>query len=81
MIYPSIRLTDLYNLFHTRDLTPAQVAKGSKKSAEEGPTLIISPLLALMGNFLTRGRTAHRFGCWWLSKSHFLRRTRNLQPN
>lgn len=28
-------LTDLYNLFHTRDLTPAQVAKVSKKSAEE----------------------------------------------
>ncbi|MHB8179445.1 protein of unknown function [Acidithiobacillus ferrivorans] len=23
----------------------------------------------------------HRIGCWWLSKSHFLRRTRNLQPN
>ncbi|MDP2792475.1 MAG: hypothetical protein Q8O25_00075 [Sulfurisoma sp.] len=28
-------LTDIYNLFHTRDLTPAQVAKVSKKSAEE----------------------------------------------
>ena len=28
-------LTDLYNLFHTRDLTPAQVAKVSKKSIEE----------------------------------------------
>lgn len=28
-------LTDLYNLFHTRDLTPAQVAKVSKKPAEE----------------------------------------------
>ena len=28
-------LTDLYNLFHTRDLTPAKVAKVSKKSAGE----------------------------------------------
>jgi len=28
-------LTDLYNLFHTRDLTPTQVAKVSKKSIEE----------------------------------------------
>jgi hypothetical protein len=28
-------LTDIYNLFHTRDLTPAQVAKVSKKSIEE----------------------------------------------
>ena len=28
-------LTDIYNLFHTRDLTPAQVTKVSKKSAEE----------------------------------------------
>ncbi len=28
-------LTDIYNLFHTRDLTPAQVAKVSKKSAAE----------------------------------------------
>ena len=28
-------LTDIYNLFHTRDLTPAQVAKVSKKSPEE----------------------------------------------
>lgn len=28
-------LTDLYNVFHTRDLTPTQVAKVSKKSAEE----------------------------------------------
>lgn len=28
-------LTDIYNLFHTRDLTPAQVAKVSKKSVEE----------------------------------------------
>jgi hypothetical protein len=28
-------LTDIYNLFHTRDLTPANVAKVSKKSAEE----------------------------------------------
>ena len=28
-------LTDIYNLFHTRDLTPAKVAKVSKKSAEE----------------------------------------------
>ncbi|MBK6631374.1 MAG: hypothetical protein IPG33_10175 [Betaproteobacteria bacterium] len=28
-------LTDIYNLFHSRDLTPAQVAKVSKKSAEE----------------------------------------------
>ena len=27
-------LTDIYNLFHTRDLTPAQVAKVSKKSQE-----------------------------------------------
>lgn len=28
-------LTDIYNLFHTRDLTPAKVAKVSKKSPEE----------------------------------------------
>lgn len=28
-------LTDIYNLFHTRDLTPAQVAKVSKKSLAE----------------------------------------------
>ncbi|MGH9832165.1 MAG: type IIL restriction-modification enzyme MmeI, partial [Blastocatellia bacterium] len=28
-------LTDLYNLFHARNLTPAQVAKVSKKPAEE----------------------------------------------
>ena len=28
-------LTDIYNLFHTRDLTPAQVAKVSKKSQED----------------------------------------------
>ncbi|MBX3650387.1 MAG: hypothetical protein KF771_03295 [Burkholderiales bacterium] len=28
-------LTDIYNLFHTRDLAPAQVAKVSKKSPEE----------------------------------------------
>ena len=28
-------LTDTYNLFHARDLTPAKVAKVSKKSAEE----------------------------------------------
>jgi hypothetical protein len=28
-------LTDVYNLFHSRDLTPAQVGKVSKKSAEE----------------------------------------------
>ena len=28
-------LTDIYNLFHTRDLTPAHVAKVSKKSVEE----------------------------------------------
>jgi hypothetical protein len=28
-------LTDIYNLFHTRDLTPVQVAKVSKKSPEE----------------------------------------------
>lgn len=28
-------LTDIYNLFHTRDITPAQVAKVSKKSIEE----------------------------------------------
>ncbi|OCB01660.1 hypothetical protein BBC27_02825 [Acidithiobacillus ferrivorans] len=28
-------LTDIYNLFHTRDLTPAQVAKVSKKFVEE----------------------------------------------
>ena len=28
-------LTNIYNLFHTRDLTPAQVAKVSKKSLEE----------------------------------------------
>jgi len=28
-------LTDNYNLFHIRDLTPAQVAKVSKKSLEE----------------------------------------------
>jgi hypothetical protein len=27
-------LTDIYNLFHTRDLTPAKVAKVSKKSAD-----------------------------------------------
>ena len=31
-------LTDIYNLFHTRNLTPAQVAKLSKKSAEEAAT-------------------------------------------
>jgi hypothetical protein len=28
-------LTDIYNLFHARDLTPAKVAKVSKKPAEE----------------------------------------------
>jgi hypothetical protein len=28
-------LTDIYNLFHSRGLTPAKVAKVSKKSAEE----------------------------------------------
>ena len=28
-------LTDIYNLFHTRDLTPERVAKVSKKSLEE----------------------------------------------
>jgi hypothetical protein len=28
-------LTDIYNLFHSRDLTPAKVAKVSKKSTEE----------------------------------------------
>jgi SAM-dependent methyltransferase len=28
-------LTDIYNLFHVRDLTPAKIAKVSKKSAEE----------------------------------------------
>jgi hypothetical protein len=28
-------LTDIYNLFHARDLTPGKVAKVSKKSAEE----------------------------------------------
>lgn len=28
-------LTDIYNLFHARDLTPAKVAKASKKSADE----------------------------------------------
>jgi hypothetical protein len=28
-------LTDIYNLFHARDLTPVRVAKVSKKSAEE----------------------------------------------
>jgi hypothetical protein len=28
-------LTDIYNLFHARDLTPAMVARVSKKSAEE----------------------------------------------
>jgi len=28
-------LTDIYNLFHSRDLTPAKVAKVSKKPAEE----------------------------------------------
>jgi hypothetical protein len=28
-------LTDIYNLFHARDLTPAKVAKVSKKSAQE----------------------------------------------
>ncbi len=28
-------LTDIYNLFHTRDLTPERVAKVSKKSPEE----------------------------------------------
>jgi hypothetical protein len=28
-------LTDIYNLFHARELTPAKVAKVSKKSAEE----------------------------------------------
>jgi hypothetical protein len=28
-------LTDIYNLFHARDLTPAKVAKVSKKSADE----------------------------------------------
>ena len=31
-------LTDLYNLFHSRDLTPAKVAKVSKKSTEEAET-------------------------------------------
>jgi len=31
-------LTDIYNLFHTRALTPAQVAKASKKSPEEAET-------------------------------------------
>lgn len=30
-----IGLTDIYNLFHTRDLSPAKVAKVSKKSAAE----------------------------------------------
>lgn len=54
----------------------------AKLMREQGawPTLIISPMLALMGNFLTRERTSPRFECWSLSKSHFLRRTRNLQP-
>jgi len=28
-------LTDIYNLFHTRDLTPERVAKVSKKTLEE----------------------------------------------
>jgi hypothetical protein len=28
-------LTDIYNLFHTRDLSPAKIAKVSKKSPEE----------------------------------------------
>lgn len=31
-------LTDIYNLFHARDLTPARVAKVSKKSLEEAET-------------------------------------------
>ena len=31
-------LTDIYNLFHTRDLTPERVAKVSKKSIEEAQT-------------------------------------------
>jgi len=31
-------LTDIYNLFHTRDLTPAEVARVSKKSAAESET-------------------------------------------
>lgn len=31
-------LTDLYNIFHTRDLTSARVAKVSKKSVEEAET-------------------------------------------
>jgi hypothetical protein len=30
-------LTDLYNLFHTRDLTPAQVAKVGKKTPHPSP--------------------------------------------
>lgn len=54
----------------------------AKLMREQGawPALIISPLLALMGNFLTRGRTPPRFGCWWLPKSHFFSRTGTLQP-
>jgi hypothetical protein len=31
-------LTDIYNLFHTRDLTPERVAKVSKKSSEQAQT-------------------------------------------
>ncbi|MDK9704606.1 MAG: hypothetical protein OEL20_15840 [Sulfuritalea sp.] len=31
-------LTDIYNLFHTRDLTPAEVARVSKKSLPEAET-------------------------------------------
>jgi hypothetical protein len=31
-------LTDIYNLFHTRDLTPERVAKVSKKAPEEAQT-------------------------------------------
>ena len=35
MLSLCLGLTDIYNLFHARDLTPAKVAKVSKKSAEE----------------------------------------------
>ncbi len=41
-------LTDIYNLFHARDLTPALVAKVSNKS-EKKPTLDIKGLLELRG--------------------------------
>ncbi len=35
MLSLCLGLTDIYNLFHARDLTPTKVAKVSKKSADE----------------------------------------------